>query len=158
MHKLSEYIESPLLVWKAFENRGLLNWMPSRQYLLIRYYLYMNKRCDLNCPVTFSEKLQWLKLNNKNPLYTKLVDKYSAKEYVAKTLGKEYIVPTIGVWDNIDEVDFDELPDRFVLKCTHDSGGIVICKDKTVFSINNARMRLKKSLEKNYYWLGREWP
>lgn len=113
---------------------------------------------DLQNPKTFSEKLQWLKLYYHNPLYTTLVDKYEVKQYVADQIGKEYIIPTIGVWDRFNDIDFNELPNQFVLKCTHDSGGLVVCKDKSKLDIQKARKTITKSLKHNFYYSGFEWP
>lgn len=117
-------------------------------------------RYDLNLdnPKTFNEKLQWLKLYDRNPEYTKLVDKHEVKDIVAGIIGKEYIIPTIGVWDKFEEIRFDELPQQFVLKCTHDSGGLVICKDKNEIDIKKANKKIEHSLKNNYYMQNREWP
>lgn len=129
-----------------------------RSYLRILYRLKMGEKLDLEHPKTFQEKLQWLKLYNRRPEYTKMVDKYEAKKYVASIIGEEHIIPTYGVWDNFDEIDFSKLPDKFVLKCTHDSGRVIICKDKTTFDIGYARKRINKALRTNYFLRGREWP
>lgn len=127
-------------------------------YLKIRYKLKMGKRLNLDSPQTFNEKLQWLKIHDRNPLYTKLVDKASVKSWVAERIGCEHVVPTLGVWDSFDKIDFEMLPERFVLKCTHDSGGLVICRDRATFDIEAARKRIERSLRRNYYFHGREWP
>lgn len=113
---------------------------------------------DLDNPKTYSEKIQWLKLYDHNPLYTILVDKYAVKDYVANIIGEEYIIPTLGVWDTFDEIDFDKLPYQFVLKCTHDSGGLIICKDKSRLDIKSTKKKLQKCLRHNYYYDGFEWP
>ena len=118
----------------------------------------MNYPLNLDNPQTFNEKLQWLKLYNRKPEYTMMVDKYAVKDYVASIIGSEYIIPTLGVWEKFDEIDFDKLPNQFVLKCTHDSGRVVICKDKSKFDYNFARKRINKGMRTNYYLLGREWP
>lgn len=111
-----------------------------------------------DAPQTYSEKLQWLKVFYHDPLWTKLVDKYEVKDYVANKIGEEFIIPTLGVWDCFDDIDFDKLPRQFVLKCTHDSGGLVICKDKGQLDLKSARRKISKSLAFNYYWRNREWP
>lgn len=129
-----------------------------KTYLKIRYRLIMKKRLNLKNPKTYNEKLQWLKLYDHNPKYTEMVDKYAVKKYVADLIGEEYIIPTLGVWDSFDEIDFGALPDRFVLKCTHDSGGLVICDDKDKLDIESARAKIERSLKRNYYYHGREWP
>lgn len=128
------------------------------QFIRWEYYLGMHKRLNLNDPKTFNEKLQWLKLNDRHPEYTKLVDKYEVKKYVADMIGEQYIIPTLGVWDCFDDIDFDKLPMQFVLKTTHDSGGVIVCKDKLNFDIDKARRKLKQSLSRNFYWEHREYP
>ena len=127
-------------------------------YLKLLYKAKMGKRLNLDNPQTFNEKLQWLKLYDRNPEYIKMVDKYEAKKYVASIIGEEYIIPTLGVWDRFDDIDFDKLPDQFVLKCTHDSGGLVICKDKNTLDIQQARKKINHCLKRNYYLNTREWP
>lgn len=118
----------------------------------------MGYKLDLNNPKTFNEKLQWLKLYNRKPLYTILVDKYAVKHYVADKIGVNHIIPTLGVWDRVEDIDWDRLPNQFVLKCTHDSGGLVICKDKMTLDINQTIRILLKSLSFDFYKAGREWP
>lgn len=113
---------------------------------------------DLDNPKTYSEKLQWLKLYYHDPLYTTLVDKYAVKQYVEKKIGKEYLIPTLGVWNRFKDIDFNTLPGQFVLKCTHDSGGLVICKDKSQLDIKKARETINKCLKHNFYYSGFEWP
>lgn len=122
------------------------------------YRTYFGREIDLENPKTFNEKQQWLKLNDRKPEYTQMVDKYEAKKYVADRIGEEYIIPTYGVWDSFDEIDFDVLPDQFVLKCTHDSGGLVIVRDKTKLDKKAAKAKIERSLKHNYFYHGREWP
>ncbi|WP_186431543.1 ATP-grasp fold amidoligase family protein [Clostridium sp. BSD9I1] len=122
------------------------------------YKKKFNKEFNLENPQTFNEKLQWLKLYDRNPLYTKLVDKHEVRKYIAKTIGKEYLIPLIGVWDRFNDIDFSKLPNQFVLKCTHDSGGLIICKDKNKLNIDVAKEKINKSLRRNYYYHSREWP
>lgn len=126
-------------------------------YLKLSYRMIMKKKLDLNNPVTLNEKLQWIKLNNRNPLLTKYVDKYLVKSIVAEVIGEEYIIPTLGVWKKFDEIDFSMLPNQFVLKCNHDSHSVVICKDKNKFDYKAAQKKLNRGLKRNYYWHGREW-
>lgn len=113
---------------------------------------------NLDSPKSYNEKLQWLKLFDRDSKYTKLVDKYEVKKYVSSVIGNQYIIPTLGVWDSFDDIDFASLPDRFVLKCTHDSGGVVICKDKSTFDKVKAKRIIQSSLKKNFFYEGREWP
>lgn len=131
---------------------------PDKTYLSLKYKYKMGCFLNLNNPQTFNEKLQWLKLYDRKPEYTTMVDKYAVKKYVADIIGEEYIIPTLGVWNHFDEIDFDKLPNKFVLKCTHDSGGLVICKDKDKLDLKVARQKIEKPLKQNYYWSGREWP
>ncbi len=133
---------------------------PDRLYLRVMYWVYMGRRLDLDNPQTFNEKLQWLKLYNRRPEYTRMVDKVAVKEYVASLIGPEYIIPTLGVWERPEEIDFDRLPDRFVLKTSHGggSGGVVICKDKSRFDRRSAVRKLKKAMKADIYLNFREWP
>ena len=135
-----------------------LRFIPDKLYLQIYYFVKFKKFCNFKNPQTFNEKLQWIKLYDRRPEYTKMVDKFRAKMYVAKIIGKKYIIPTLGVWDKFDEIDFTKLPQQFVLKCTHDSGGLVICKDKNEFNIKKAKKKIEKCLKNDYYMQNREWP
>lgn len=137
---------------------GVFRWLPDKPYLRLMYYAHFGKKLDLKNPKTFNEKLQWLKLYDRNPEYIRMVDKYEAKQYVAEKIGEKYIIPTLGVWDNPDQIDFDALPEQFVLKCTHDSGGVVICKDKSKADISQVKETLRKRLNNDYSVWGREWP
>lgn len=141
-----------------FVNHRLLNWMPDKPYLQIFYYAEFGKFIDFKNPKTFNEKLNWLKLYYRRPDLIKLVDKYEVKKYIADKIGEQYIIPTIGVWDKFEDINFDELPDQFVLKCTHDSGGLVVCKDKSKLNLGEAKAKIEKSLTNNYYLWTREWP
>ncbi len=128
------------------------------KFLKLKFKLLLGQKLNLENPQTFNEKLQWLKLHDHNPEYAKMVDKYEAKNYVAEKIGEEYIIPTLGVWNKFNEIDFDLLPKRFVLKCTHDSGSVIICDDKSIFNKKVAKRIMDKHLRRNYYWGGREWP
>lgn len=155
---IKDIIKKPSLLFMTFGHRGWFNWMSDEQYLKIAYRIKMGKRLDLENPQTFSEKLQWLKLYDRRPEYTMMVDKYEVKEYVASIIGEEFIIPTLGVWDKFEDIDIDKLPDQFVLKCTHDSGGLVICKDKSKLNKDKACKKLNNCLKHNYFWGQREWP
>lgn len=157
MKKLVEFLKSPLKIFVYFNNRNI-KILSDINYLKLRYKITFHKKLNLDNPQTFNEKLQWLKLNDRKEIYTTMVDKYEAKKYVANIIGNEYIIPTIGIYNSFDEIDFSELPNQFVMKCTHDSGGLVICKDKNNLDINKARKKINKSLKNNYYYGGREWP
>lgn len=145
-------------VFTILEEHGLFNWMPDKMFLKSKYYCRMGKRLNLCKPTEFNEKLQWLKIHDRRPEYTQMVDKISAKKYVSDAIGEEYIIPTLNVWDSPDDIDFDKLPEKFVLKCNHDSGSVVVCKDKNKLDKAATIRKLKKSLKKNAYWYGREWP
>ncbi len=139
-------------------NKGFYNKMPDDEYLRMMFQLTMGKPLNLDNPQTFNEKLQWLKLYDRRPEYTMMVDKFKVRSYVADKIGEEYLIPLLGVWDNPDQIDFDKLPNQFVLKCNHDSGGLVICKDKSKLDISKAKKKLWKSLKHDYYLQNREWP
>ena len=133
--------------------------LSDKLYLQLAYRHYTGEKLNLENPQTFCEKLQWLKLYNRKPLYTIMVDKVKAKEYVANKIGKQYIIPTLGIWENPDDIDFSKLPNRFVIKCNHNSGkGMYICTDKTKMNINKVRRELHKGLKQDYYTPSREWP
>lgn len=156
--RLLQYIKFPWRFVLSLNNNGFGKVIPDRIFLKCSFLERMSYKLDLKNPQTFNEKLQWLKLYNRNPIYTTMVDKYTVKQYVAKIIGDEYIIPTIGVWDKFDDIDFASLPSQFVLKCTHDSGGIVICTDKNKLNIQQTKEKINRSLATNYYLLGREWP
>lgn len=138
--------------------RRLLQLLPDKTYLQLLYYKHFHKFVDFKNPVSFNEKLQWLKLYDRNPLYTIMVDKLKMKDYLRNLLGEEYTIPTLAVWDTPEEIDFDTLPDQFVLKWNHDSGSIVICKDKKTFNKEKALKKLQYGAKYNGYWYGRERP
>lgn len=132
--------------------------IPDKLYLEILYKRVTGETLHLDNPQTYNEKLQWLKLYDRNPLYTTLVDKYAVREYIKEKLGEEYLFPLVGgPWNSVDEIDFDALPEQFVLKCTHDSNSVIICKDKNNFDIEAAKEKLKKALKVNFYYYRREW-
>ena len=133
--------------------------VPDKLYLSWMYYLKTGVRMNWENPQTYTEKLQWLKLYDRRPEYSMLVDKVKVKEYVKAIIGEEHIIPTLGVWDKADEIDFDSLPSQFVLKCNHNSSsGLCICKDKNRLDSSSVKQKLKQSLKSNYYNLWREWP
>lgn len=158
MPSLLKMLKNPAKMVFLLDRMGISKLIPDRQYLKIKYRASIGKKLNLKDPKTYNAKLQWLKIYDRNPEYTKLVDKYEVKSYVAEKIGDEYIIPTLGVWDSVEDIDFDMLPNRFVLKCTHDSGGLVICKDKTSLDIAEAKRKLSKSLKSEFYYVGREWP
>lgn len=158
MNKIISYIVEPKKIILYLMNKNYLSFIPDETFLKMKYKLMMGTKLDLENPKTFNEKLQWLKLHDRNPEYTKMVDKYEAKEYVANIIGKEYIIPTLGVWDKFDDIDFDALPNEFVLKPTHTSGNVFICKDKSKIDYKKLKKQVNKWLKRDYYRIHREWP
>jgi len=143
----------------ALSSRKLLNWMPDEMYLSAMWLTYFHKRFDWKNPQTFNEKIQWLKARDRNPLYPTLVDKLAVRQFIRDAVGEDALIPLVGgPWNSFDEIDFTRLPERFVLKTTHDSGGVVLCRDKVTFDRQAAREKIERSLKRNYYWSGREWP
>ena len=158
INKLQMYIRDPRFRFSINSKYGLYRFFSDEWYAKRSYKVYNGGKLDLSNPKTYTEKLQWLMLYDRKPIYTRMVDKYDAKRLVADLIGEQYIIPTLGVWDDVEEIDFDKLPDRFVLKCTHDSGSYVICKDKSTLDISKAKKRLKPRLKRNYYHYCRQWP
>lgn len=159
MQKPLRVFSNPYLVFKFLAGKGLLNWVSDEPYLRLMYRATTGRKLNLSNPHLFNEKLQWLKLHDRNPMYTIMADKVKAKDYVAEKIGREYIIPTLGVWDNADDVDFSSLPDRFVIKCNHNSGkGMYICRDKSKMDERKVREGLRRGLAEDYYKHGREWP
>ena len=156
--RILKYISNECYRFDINTYLGLYNKMDDSKFIRRKFKLKMQKDLNLNSPSSFNEKLQWLKLYDRNELYTTLVDKIAVKEYVSKKIGEQYIIPTIRVWHSPKEIDFDSLPDKYVLKCNHNSGGLCICKDKQKFNIRKARKTLEKGMKYNFYLLGREWP
>lgn len=136
----------------------LLRLIPDKLYLKIKYRIKFNKKLNLKNPSTYNEKLQWLKLYDRRPEYIKMVDKFEVRKIIKEKVGEEYLIPLIGVYNKFEDINFEELPDQFVIKTTHDCGGIIICKDKSKLDINAAKKKINKHLKTNYYYMHREWP
>ena len=132
--------------------------MSDQKFLDLCFDYYLGKKINWKNPQTYNEKLQWLKIYDRQDRYTKMVDKYEAKEYVKNIIGEEYIIPTIGIYDKFENIDFEKLPQQFVMKCTHDSGGLVICKDKKNLNIKDAKRKINQCLKANYFNCWKEWP
>lgn len=158
LKKIKKYMLKPSLLVLKLNKCGFFKGLNDSRALHLIYKLKTGKKLNLEDPQTFNEKIQWLKLNDRNDIYTTMVDKYEVKKYVSNIIGEEYIIPTLGVYSNFDEINFDVLPQSFVIKCTHDSGGLVIVKDKDKFNKKKARKMITKLLNKNFYYRGREWP
>lgn len=157
MNRFEYWKENPGALVQSIMARLCKKW-GDETYLKIAYRLSLGKKLNLDNPKRLSEKLQWLKLYNRNPYYTKCVDKYEVKKIVADKIGEEYVVPLLGVWNSFEEINFDELPNQFVLKTTHDSGSVFVCKDKTSFDREAAKNKINFSLNNDFYKGGREWP
>lgn len=173
-------IENCYSIWKRFKKKVITKYkayftiegtytslLPDKVYLKKKYKSIFNKELNLKNPKTFNEKMQWIKLYDRNPLYTTLVDKYKVREYVKERIGEEYLIPLLGVWNSPYDIDFDKLPNQFVLKCNHDSN-VFICRDKTKCEVRDKKQSysnfdevknaLDKRLKTNYYKANREWP
>ncbi len=157
---ITKIIKNPYkLIKYAFDNAPYLStFVPDKVYLKIIYRSKFGRKLDLKNPQTYNEKLQWLKLYDHKEIYTTLVDKQLVKKYVSNIIGEEYIIPTLASYNSFDEIDFGELPDKFVLKTTHDSGGVVICTDKATLDIQETKKVLTSHLKKSFFYQGREWP
>ena len=153
--KVLRAIKNPETIFVVLLSK--MHFLSDKTYIKLRYRLEMGKKIDLNNPKSFNEKLNWLKLNDRKSEYNKMVDKYDVREYIADKIGDEYLIPLLGVWDKFDDINFDELPNQFVLKCTHDSGSVVICRDKATFNIEAAKKKINRKMKKNLFWWGREW-
>ena len=155
--KILKYLKEPYRFLLLIDRKSIFH-LSDKTYLSYRYKSIFNKKLDLKDPKTFNEKLQWLKLYDRKDIYTTMVDKYEAKKYVANIIGEQYIIPTLGVYNNFDEIDFEKLPNKFVIKCTHDSGSVVVVKDKSILNVNDTKFKINEALKKNFYYCSREWP
>lgn len=156
--KALRFLTDPEYRFLIAANKGKYESMPDDEYLKHIFRARLGYELNLDTPMTFNEKLQWLKLYDRKSVYTTMVDKYAVKDYVANIIGQQFIIPTLGVWNNAEDIDFENLPDQFVLKCTHDSQGIVICKDKELLDIEVAKQKLNRCLKRDFYKKSREWP
>lgn len=159
-NKIARFLKEPKrytskIIYKYF------SWLLSdKQYVKAQFLYTFGYPLDLESPKTFCEKLQWLKLYDRNPKYTTMVDKYEVKKYVAEIIGEEYIIPTLAVWDKPQDIDWNTLPNQFVLKTTHGGGGngVIICKEKELLDKRAIIKQLESSLDKDLYKEFREWP
>lgn len=146
-----------MIAWAGSKQK--FNWLSDEYYLRLMFWARMNRKLNLESPEFFNDKVQWLKLNDRKKEYISIVDKYEVRKYISQKLGEKYLIPLVGgPWESFDEIDFSQLPSQFVLKCTHDSGGVVVCKDKKSFDKKRAKEKIEKSLKRNYYKYSREWP
>ena len=158
MGAIKKFLSNPK-VYAVYAMGRLFNGSSKKDeiYLNMLYKLKMGKKIDFKNPKTFNEKQQWMKAHYYNPLYTQLADKYAVREYIKEKIGEEYLIPLLGVYDKFDDIDFDKLPNQFVIKCNHDSGGLVICKDKAKLDKDKAKIRIESCLKRSYYLNSREW-
>lgn len=156
--KVIRIIKNPYEIIRVLNKLNISKFIRDDIYLKILYRACTNKKLNLKNPKTFNEKIQWLKLYDRREEYTKMVDKYEVRKYIENKLGKEYLIPLIGVYNSFDDIKFEQLPKQFILKCTHDSGGVIICKNKDTLNWEEVRLKITDSLSKNYFYGGREWP
>lgn len=159
LRRVFDFVKDKDYRFLVLARHGFYDSLSDRDYML-RGAL-ANKCCPLNIenPVTFNDKLAWLKLYDRKPLYTQIVDKYAVRSFVSERLGEDCLVPLVGgPWSSIDEIDFQSLPDKFVLKCTHDSGGVVVCKDKASLDTSCVKKTLSRHMARNFFYMNREWP
>jgi len=155
--KIFKILQNPYIVLGKLI-KGRLKFIDDKTYLKIVYRASFNQKLDFNNVITYNQKLQYLKIYNHNNLYKKLVDKYEVRQYVKTLIGEEYLIPCYGVWETFEDIDFSILPNEFVIKCTHDSGSVIVCTDKKDFDFCDARRKINAWLKKDYFWTSREWP
>ena len=156
--KIIKYVRNPYLIIPKLWFNPLIRMIPDKLYISLCFRAGMGYWLDWRNPETFNEKIQWMKLYDRDPKYTMLVDKSTVKEYVGNLIGKQYIIPTLAILNSLDEFEIDKLPSQFVLKCTHDSGGVFVCEDKNLIDFKALKKFISKRLKTNYYYLAREWP
>ncbi len=157
-NKLSKVLGNPFCLYEHFANRAVFRLIPDWLHLRLMFRGTVGVWPDLDDPKTYNEKLQWLKIHDRNPLYNKLVDKFRVKQWVAGRIGGEHVAKTYAKWDNAEDIDISNLPDQFVLKTNHDCGGVAICRNRAEFDLEAAQKKLSSHLKINYYWRTREWP
>lgn len=155
---VNNFLCSPEIRMGYLSKIGFYKHMSDEDYIQKKAQVRLRKRFDLSNPVTMCEKLNWLKIHDRKPIYTTMVDKYKVKEFVGERIGEEHVISTLAKWDRAEDINIDALPNQFVLKCNHDSGSIIVCKDKAKFDLEKAKKKLGESLRVNYYDLSREWP
>ena len=158
LHRFKKGIKNPRRAFLYILGFKIFRIIPDRFFLKIKYRLRMKEKLSLKSPRKFNEKIQWLKLYDRKPEYTMMVDKYEVRKYISERLGEEYLIPLLGVWDSFEEIDFDRLPNQFVLKPNHTSGNVYICKDKTQIDYEQLKKEINSWMKRKYYWLHREWP
>ena len=155
---LKKWLENPWRIAISFARRGWLDVLSDKAYLSVMYRAKLNKKINWKEPKTFNEKLQWLKLHNRKDIHTVMADKVAVKSYLAEIIGEEFIIKTYGVWERFEDIDFNTLPDQFVLKCNHDSGSVLVCTEKAALDLEKTKAIFTRGLKSNAYDYGREWP
>ncbi|WP_341961921.1 glycosyl transferase [Planococcus maritimus] len=145
-------------VQRSMTHKNIVRLVPDNVFIKALYKIRTGEKLNLKNPNGFNEKLQWIKLNDRKEIYTTMVDKYSVRKYVASKIGTQYLNDLLEVYSSVDEIDWSQLPNQFVLKCTHGSGCNIICPDKNLLNIKEAKKQLEKWMRTNYYFYGREWP
>ena len=159
IRKALKYVFDPNYRFTIDANRGKYNNLPDEEFLKRKFKVIFGRELDLDDPKTLNEKLQWLKLYNRKPEYVMMVDKVLVRDYIKEVLGEEYLIPLVGTWDSVDEIDFDALPDKFAMKCNHNSGlGMCICRDKSKLDLAKVKNELRRGMAQDYYLTNREWP
>lgn len=151
-------LKNPISLIRPLASNGLIKWMSDEKYAKLVYQSNFGKKLNLNNPRTFNEKLQWLKINYRCPEFSIMVDKYKVRELIKQKIGEQYLIPLLGVWESASDIDFDNLPNQFVLKCNHDQGSVIICRDKNELDYEKVVKTLNRKLKRNHYWATREWP
>lgn len=156
--KIEKLLRNPYKLFSFASSKKIFRLLGDEMFLKLKFHGTLGMKLDLNNPKTFSEKLQWLKLYDRKPEYTQMVDKYEVRKYIAKSIGEEYLIPLLGVYSKFEDINFDVLPNQFVLKPNHTSGDVFICKDKSAIDFARLKKEINMWLKRSYYWAHREWP
>ncbi|GEN51429.1 ATP-grasp fold amidoligase family protein [Alkalibacterium pelagium] len=158
LKKMTKAFTNPGLVLVTILNFRLFRLLPDELFIKIKHYIKTQEKLNLAEPTTFNEKLQWLKLHDRNPNYTTLVDKVAVREVISDEIGQHYLIPSLGVYNSFEDINFEQLPNQFVLKANHTSGDVFVCKDKSSINYEKLKQEIEQWMKRNYYWDHREWP
>lgn len=147
-----------LKAYRSNIGQAIFKSLPDSIFIKIQYKFIMEKRLNLKNPKGFNEKLQWLKLHDRKPQYSIYADKYSVRNFIEKTIGEQYLTKLYGIWDNADDIDYKSLPEKFVIKGAHDSGSVVVCRNKNNLDLKTTTEKMRFALKKNNFDYGRDWP